>query len=59
MTCNCHNEATCPKCGGVGFSGPEYRFIMAYMSPKHNTEDLVYTCKRCGYTKSVPTLDKR
>ena len=42
----------CPKCGCCNISGPHYTQV-------NWQERLKYSCLRCGYTTTTPTLDHR
>jgi len=43
----------CPKCGSKLIGGPKFeRDVM-------QREHLRYTCERCGYSMTTPTLDQK
>ena len=44
----------CPKCESMEISDPVYRPQQVYES-----ESLIYTCRRCGYSEARPTRDQQ
>lgn len=47
-------SSVCPKCGSVNVLGPHYR--KGWYGTELG-ECLEYTCARCGYLQTEPTLD--
>ena len=47
---------TCPKCGSDFIRGP--RYVSSGCGSTHPRDRLVYTCERCGFQMSKPTLDQ-
>lgn len=51
----------CPKCGSTrGWAGPSYAQRFSHASSFEDPivrEDLLYTCRRCGYDRRTPTKD--
>jgi hypothetical protein len=58
------SRASCPKCKGAAWSGPQYVTRKPYsgfpeeMAERNLREALRYQCVRCGFCDFTPTADR-